>query len=440
MSYKGNQVAWDNFSPSLQDKLKNSGGSIDVKQYILETTQINQKSWNIPANTMDTAKGDTILVFHNTVNLKPTSWNLTGDAGSGYVLNIPENPFSEIANNNVSIVIFRSLSEAPNSEFSGTNLTPSSVGLDKLGQDVRDKIGNTNIEIVNDLVTGGATKVASAETVKTLNTNLTTTNTNVGNKVDKTSVINNFTTGGATNVASAETVKLLKQSVDSVTSKVEDNSVTYYVNGISGSDTNSGLSSGTAFKTIQKAVDMLALKPIGTKKRQINIEPNQVYNESVKVSGLHGEEINITGYASSGVKPTLKGITIENCTAYIRVLHIDFKPNGAITVPDSYAVFVTNCTSVMLYNMEIVKSAISIRIERSNVDVDTCTISESSGSAIDAFYRSYVYINSVKGSNPSTNCFGIYSASSIVIGNKSGTNPLTGGRGDGKSSGGQIFI
>jgi hypothetical protein len=68
-----------------------------------------------------------------------------------------------------------------------------------------DSLSNTFVNvsnIVNDLFTGGASNVASAETVKTLETS----------KINASAIVNDLTTGGASNVASAETVKVLQDT------------------------------------------------------------------------------------------------------------------------------------------------------------------------------------------------------------------------------------
>ncbi|MBA4318502.1 MAG: hypothetical protein C0412_08885 [Flavobacterium sp.] len=95
------------------------------------------------------------------------------------------------------------------------------------------KIANEYLTIVNDLVTGGATSLASAETVKTLktqidgiNTLLTSNDVNLDTvqeivdaiKTVETSLstilVNDLTTGGTTKAATAETVKTLKGLID----------------------------------------------------------------------------------------------------------------------------------------------------------------------------------------------------------------------------------
>ncbi|RDV27115.1 hypothetical protein [Lysinibacillus capsici] len=127
------------------------GGSIrtEVHAYTLETTIESQKTWNIPDSAFD-INSDSMMVFHNTVYLTPTSWNVTGDSSSAK-LNIPDNPEIAIAENNVYIVVFKNLPTDENTAISGTLLTPSSVSMSKLGQDVKEAIaaaGDTLVRFI----------------------------------------------------------------------------------------------------------------------------------------------------------------------------------------------------------------------------------------------------------------------------------------------------
>lgn len=101
------------------------------------------------------------------------------------------------------------------------------------------KIANEYLIIVNDLVTGGATSLASAETVKTLktqidgiNTLLTSDNVNLDNVQElvdaietiqtslSTILVNDLTTGGTTKALTAEMGKTLKGLIDGLTTAV----------------------------------------------------------------------------------------------------------------------------------------------------------------------------------------------------------------------------
>lgn len=230
-------VSLAKLAQDVQDAIKSAGGNSFFFPHALPTTIENQKSWDLPTNSYDAAT-DSLLVFHNGGILDNESWTVIGDAGSAYTLAIPDNPISEIEDNNVLIIVLKNASSEVPESFSGTLLTPGSVGLEKMGQDVQDAINNAGekIEIVNDVTTGGADKAASAETVKTLNTNQAqhggkiASNTQLGHirgsdtltiRPDGTAhakqveIVDNTIDGGRTKAASAETVKVLQSEVDS---------------------------------------------------------------------------------------------------------------------------------------------------------------------------------------------------------------------------------
>ncbi|MFJ7890048.1 hypothetical protein ACIQYL_18480 [Lysinibacillus xylanilyticus] len=140
------------------------GLKISAVPYDLATTEENQKSWNLPENSY-VKNNDFIIVFHNGFYLSPTSWNISGDAINGYTLNIPDNPIKEQIENNVRIIIFNNVPIDGTERFSGNLLEDGTVSIKKLGKEVQDAISNAGekVEIVNDLTTGGADKVLSAE-------------------------------------------------------------------------------------------------------------------------------------------------------------------------------------------------------------------------------------------------------------------------------------
>ena len=139
------------------------GGNVGVNSYPLVTDSVSQTIWELPTGTYNQVT-DSVMVFHNTVFLDQVSYTLTNNR-----LSIPDNPHTEIAKNNVVLVVFRNM---PNMklEFDGNNIIDGSIPLSKLGQDVQDAINNagTQVEIVNDLTTGGADKALSAEMGKDL--------------------------------------------------------------------------------------------------------------------------------------------------------------------------------------------------------------------------------------------------------------------------------
>lgn len=111
----------------------------------------------------------------------------------------------------------------------------NNITWNQLAQSLKDRLNIPTLELVNDLTTGGATKAASAETVKTLNTMITDHEKQIANEttpghvkssdtltVDadgtahakQVEIVDNTLDGGRTKAASAETVKMLQSEVD----------------------------------------------------------------------------------------------------------------------------------------------------------------------------------------------------------------------------------
>lgn len=157
-----------------------SGLKLNINTYNLQTTMDNQKTWDLPKELYD-KNNDEIIVFHNGIYLPPISWDITGNASSGYVLTIPDNPIEKQIDNNVSILIFKNVPATGDEQFSGSLLTDGSVTMNKLSQDVHDAINGASekVEIVDNLTVGGSNKALSAEMGKNLKAI-------VDEKVDKT--------------------------------------------------------------------------------------------------------------------------------------------------------------------------------------------------------------------------------------------------------------
>ena len=133
------------------------GGNVSVNSYPLVTDLESQTIWDLPTGAYNQVT-DSVMVFHNTVFLESVSYTITSNR-----LSIPDNPHTEIEENNVVLVVFRNM---PNMrvEFDGNNIIDGSIPLSKLGQDIQDAINNAggNIELVNNLTTDDATKALAA--------------------------------------------------------------------------------------------------------------------------------------------------------------------------------------------------------------------------------------------------------------------------------------
>lgn len=120
------------------------GGNVSVNSYPLVTDTVNQVIWELPTGVYNQTT-DSVMIFHNTIFLDQVSYTLTNNR-----LSIPDNPHTEIAKNNVVMVVFRNM---PNMsvEFDGNNIVDGSISLSKLGQDVQDAIasgGNSYLPVI----------------------------------------------------------------------------------------------------------------------------------------------------------------------------------------------------------------------------------------------------------------------------------------------------
>lgn len=111
----------------------------------------------------------------------------------------------------------------------------------------------------------------------------------------------------ATNVVAADGTTTFESHLAESPTKTTAN-INYYVDATNGSDTNNGLTSGTAFKTIQHAINNLP----------------QIINHTVTIIvavGTYSEDILITGFNGSG-KITISGATSTTTTHNINSIYI----------------------------------------------------------------------------------------------------------------------
>ncbi|WP_427108596.1 peptidase G2 autoproteolytic cleavage domain-containing protein [Lysinibacillus xylanilyticus] len=133
------------------DAINAGGGDVGNSFFVpypLVTNETSQKSWSLPVGAYDAAT-DSLLVFHNAGALAPDSWNVTGSTATGFTVNIPDNPITAIADNNVLVLILKNTPSNLPEDISGTRLTNSSVGIEKLSQEVKNSI--RPVEIVTTL-------------------------------------------------------------------------------------------------------------------------------------------------------------------------------------------------------------------------------------------------------------------------------------------------
>ena len=125
--------------------------------------------------------------------------------------------------------------------------------------------------------------------------------------------------GGANQINANE---IIKKSISAMS---------YYINPDTGDNNNDG-SSGSPFRTIQKAIDTIP-KCINTKMCQIYLQSSQNYNEKVVIQGMFGGNIRIRSVSGVPADVLVTGISnshvfdILSCTARITITDISIKLN-----------------------------------------------------------------------------------------------------------------
>ena len=169
--------------------------------------------------------------------------------------------------------------------------------------------------------------------------------------------------------------------------------LTYYVNSTSGSDTNDGLTSGTAFKTIQHAIDSLP----------------QVINHTVTInisSGTYNETVNINGFLGYGTLILNGGTSLTTAVNYIV---------GSISMLNSFipinitgltcnststtSISITYCNYVkLLYCIATASSSFFgvFASRNSSIMVSNCTLSNKA-TAIKGSYNAHIISDSNSG-------------------------------------------
>jgi phage minor structural protein len=127
---------------------------------------------------------------------------------------------------------------------------------------------------------------------------------------------------------------------------VQQESLTFYVNGATGDDLNDGLSSNAPFKTIQAALNKIPKYLVG----YVTIEvETQTYNEDVRVIGFTGEGDLTINLNKSGINGRL---LIQNCSNIIRVKGQDFNYHAKIgTVNSNHPISIVTSQYVILESL-----------------------------------------------------------------------------------------
>jgi hypothetical protein len=145
---------------------------------------------------------------------------------------------------------------------------------------------------------------------------------------------------------------------------------TYYVNAATGNDSYDGLTAGTAFKTIGKAISMIP--QILNHNYTINVAAG-TYNEDVVISGICGSgSITINGDSVVSTTRTVNSITVNNVNVFVTVTGFNLVTTTANSLTVSYSVQAT------FTSMNIVQNALSysgLWAYSSNVSVINSVIS-----------------------------------------------------------------
>ncbi len=422
------------------------GGNSFFVAHPLVTTEVSQKTWEIPVDAYDPAL-DSLMVFHNASILNPTFWTVTGNTSSGYKVNIPDNPITTIDDNNVLVMVLKNVSTNLPEDVSGTRITNASVGIQKLSQEVRDALETGGfidpLEVIDTLDSDRTDAALSARAGKELkqksdaNSNafatheaMVATTTKLGHiKPDGTTItvaadgkasakqveiVNNTWAGGSDKAASAEVIKELNIKIDNIPkpTNLMNDRITIYVSSSIGNDSNNGLTESAPVKTIDNALYLV--KNLGAKEREIRLRAGDVFNEDIYAYDIHGSGLDFTGNLLN--PPTVKGIILTRCTAPIGITYIEVKQKGSITNPNWEAAKINSCRKVSISSCTFDGLGRGVSIYDSNVRLWMMTMNNITDILVDAREGSICYTENMSGTNPAATSYGYCSSASIILG------------------------
>lgn len=212
--------------------------------------------------------------------------------------------------------------------------------------------------------------------------------------------------------------------------------VIYYVDANNGDDSNDGLTSSTAFKTIYRAIYLLKNKKI-LQSCVINVAAGTYNDEALWIEGMSGAGQIQIKFAKGVIINGL--INITGCSNFIDIIGNETVLNQ--TKPDfNYAVSVNYCNHVRVsgfsVNVQDTTAYAFLAYRGATLSVKNCTISNlthPTGSCVTAYECSRVYVDNCIGSN---NAYSLWSASGSTISINGKIPYSTNGN---TSSTGQIF-
>ena len=211
----------------------------------------------------------------------------------------------------------------------------------------------------------------------------------------KTLTTTDKTMRGAVNEVNASLSKMAKLST---TPQKTTANIVYYVSP-TGLDTNDGLTSGTAFKTINKALSKLPR----ILDHNVNIYiTDGTYPESINISGFTGSgTITITGNTTTPDNCSISDITIYNNNIFVSIVGIN------ITTTLKTAIYILSSTYVSINKFNISTSAnfSGVKVAYSSAIISNGTISNRSNAIEATASKVYSYANT--GSNNAVGLFAI---------------------------------
>ena len=216
---------------------------------------------------------------------------------------------------------------------------------------------------------------------------ITQLNTNISNVSNE---INEHTQFDNTEAHTIDNIIGLRDAISNSAMSQTTATLTYYVDSVNGNDDNDGLTSVTAFKTIQKSINELP-KIIN---HRVSIQIAQgTYNESITIEGFIGTEgININ---SNNSIINVNGFLIRSCECNITIASVTFSgtTSNKIDFRACKSILVNNCR-------DETNAAIFAIINNCDYAVFTNNfISNKTNTAISANNASNVIVTNINGEN-----------------------------------------
>lgn len=125
-----------------------------IYQYELETTVVSQKTWKIPLDTFN-PNTDHLVVYHNSTYVPPSMWTVSANPSGGYDVTLPYDRDMNIENNQTDIMIFKNYPAGLDDFINGTLVLDKTITIDKLSQEVQDKLNSASkVEVATTSSTG----------------------------------------------------------------------------------------------------------------------------------------------------------------------------------------------------------------------------------------------------------------------------------------------